>query len=291
MNNSIFKPFLKSTRWVFALILILFSSGAYAQGQANYNSLLIAVIVVGVIAIIVLFVSFYTLQILNILMRTEAERKAREAGEEPEEVLTFWQRFLKVANKRVEMEKEESIVLDHNYDGIRELDNHLPPWWKYLFYLTIVFAFFYFIFHHVTDTLPLQEEEYEIEIAEAAAMAEIRLANQPEDAFKEADLVQTDDPAILASGQKIFVQQCAVCHKEDGGGNIGPNLTDNYWIHGGDIKNVYTTIKVGVPDKGMISWEAMLSPTQMRDVSNYVLSLKGTNPPGAKAPQGELVEE
>lgn len=272
-------------------MLILFGSGAYAQGEANYNSLLIAVVVVGVIAVIVLFVSFYTLQILNILMRTEAERKAREAGVEPEEVLTLWQRFLRVANKRVDLEEEHSIVLDHDYDGIKELDNHLPPWWKYLFYLTIVFAFFYFIFYHVTDTLPLQEEEYEIEMAEAAAMAELRLANQPQDAFNEADLVQTDDPAILASGQKIFVQQCAVCHKEDGGGNIGPNLTDNYWIHGGDIKSVFTTVKVGVPDKGMISWVSILSPTQMRDVSNYILSLKGTNPPGAKAPQGELIEE
>lgn len=292
MNNSIFKPFLKNIKWGFALMLILFGTGAYAQSDGgNYNTLLIAVIVVGVIAVVVLLVSFYTLQVLNVVLRTEAERKAKETGEELAEVLTLWQRFLKLANKRVDIKDEHSITLDHNYDGIRELDNHLPPWWNYLFYTTIIFGIFYVIFYHVTDTLPLQEKEYEIEMAEAAAMAEMRLANQPADAFNEAELVLTDDPEILASGQKIFSQQCAVCHKADAGGNIGPNLTDDYWLHGGDIKSVFTTIKVGVPDKGMISWEAMLSPTQMRDVANYIKSLKGTNPPGAKAPQGELYEE
>ncbi|MEN8248317.1 MAG: cbb3-type cytochrome c oxidase N-terminal domain-containing protein [Bacteroidota bacterium] len=293
MNNLIFKPFLKSIKWVFALMLILFGTGASAQsGGDNYNTLLIAVIVVGVIAVIVLFVSFYTLQVLNVVLRTEAERKAQETGEEPEQVLTLWQRFLRVANKRADMKDEHSITLDHNYDGIRELDNHLPPWWNYLFYVTIVFSIFYVIFYHFTDTLPLQEKEYEIEMAEAAAMAEIRMAESQAagTAFSEADLALSDDPAVLASGEKIFNQQCAVCHKTDGGGSIGPNLTDDYWIHGGDIKSIYTTIKVGVPDKGMISWEAMLSPQQMSDVGNYIKSLRGTNPPGAKAPQGDLEE-
>jgi mono/diheme cytochrome c family protein len=156
-----------------------------------------------------------------------------------------------------------------------------------------VFAIFYVIFYHVTDTLPLQEEEYEIEMAEAAAMAEMRLAASQAagTAFSEADLELTTDADILASGAKVFGQQCAVCHKADAGGSIGPNLTDDYWIHGGDIQSVFTTIKVGVPDKGMISWEAMLSPTQIRDVANYIKSLRGSNPPAAKAPQGELYEE
>ena len=137
---------------------------------------------------------------------------------------------------------------------------------------------------------PSSSTPYEIELAEAAAMAQARMANNPVAAFNEADLVLSTDADILASGAKIFNQQCAVCHKTDGGGSIGPNLTDDYWIHGGDIKSIYVTVKEGVPDKGMISWKAMLSPAQMRDVSNYIKSLKGTNPAGAKAAQGELYE-
>jgi cytochrome c oxidase cbb3-type subunit III len=294
MNNFKFRLLTKHTKWVFILMMFLFSSGAYAQGGSTDNAtLLVAVIVVGVVAILVLFVSIYTLQVLNIVIKSEAERKAKEAGVEAKPELTLWQKFLKVANRRVDADKEETIILDHNYDGIRELDNHLPPWWNYLFYLTIVFGIFYVILYHVTDTFPLQEEAYENEMAEAAASAEMRMAeNQASgNAFSEADLELTTDPDILASGSKIFAQQCAVCHKADGGGSIGPNLTDDYWLHGGDIKSIYTTIRVGVPDKGMISWEAMLSPTQIRDVANYIKSLRGTNPPGAKAPQGELYEE
>jgi cytochrome c oxidase cbb3-type subunit 3 len=123
-------------------------------------------------------------------------------------------------------------------------------------------------------------------------MANIRLAASQAagTAFNEADLELTADADILESGGKVFSQQCAICHKADGGGSIGPNLTDNYWLHGGDIQSVFSVIKVGVPDKGMISWESILSPIQMRDVANYIKSLEGTNPPGAKAPQGELVD-
>jgi len=276
------------------LMMVLFASGSYAQGGNTDNTtLLTAVIVVGIVAAIVLLVAIYALQVLSRLVRSEEEKKAKEAGVEFKPDLNMWQKFLRIANKRVDIDKEESIILDHNYDGIRELDNHLPPWWTYLFYATAIFAVVYVFAFHVTDSLPLQEEEYEIEMAEAAAAKEIRLAASQAsgETFSEADLVVTTDADILASGGKIFSQQCAICHKADGGGSIGPNLTDDYWIHGGDIKNIYTTIKVGVPDKGMISWEAMLSPEQIRDVSNYIKSIRGTNPPEAKGPQGELVQE
>jgi len=149
----------------------------------------------------------------------------------------------------------------------------------------------YVIAYHVTDTLPLQEKEYEIQMAEAAAAAEARLAaNAEAGGFDESALEYSDDPAILASGETIYQRMCAACHKADGGGSIGPNLTDNYWLHGATIQDIYRTIKVGVPDKGMISWESQLSPVQMRDVSSFIISLGGTNPPGAKGPQGDLVE-
>ena len=280
----------KQSKWVIAVAMIFLGTGAKAQGTADNTTLVLAMVVLALVAIVVLMVAVYALQVLNKVVRLEEERLAKEKGMELEPTQSVWEKFLKVVNRRVDMEKEESIILEHNYDGIRELDNHLPPWWTYLFYVTIIFGVFYVIAYHVTDTLPLQEEEYEIEMAEAASLAQARMASAPEDAFDEADLVVTDDADILASGAKIFGQQCAVCHKTDGGGSIGPNLTDDYWIHGGDIKSIYTTIKEGVPDKGMISWKAMLSPSQMRDVANYIKSIKGTDPPGAKAPQGELYE-
>ena len=283
---------MKKAKWLIMLMMVLMAPGAYAQGGGDNSTLLIAVIVVGVLALIVLLVSIYTLQVLNVVLRSEEKRKAKETGIEPKPVVSLWDKFLRIAIKRVDEKDEESIILDHDYDGIKELDNHLPPWWSYLFYATIVFSIFYVIFYHVTDTLPLQEEEYEIEMAEATAMAEMRLAESQAagTAFNEADLAVSTDADVLARGGKTFSQQCAVCHLADGGGSIGPNLTDNYWLHGGDIKSIYTTIKVGVPDKGMISWEAMLSPTQMSDVANYIISLKGTTPATPKAPQGELEE-
>jgi cytochrome c oxidase cbb3-type subunit 3 len=284
---------MKQTKWVLAFMLLLFATGANAQGAGGNTTLIIAMVIMALVAIVVLLVAVFALQVLRKVVRLEGERRAKEAGIELPAVESFWQKFLKVANRRVEPEKEKDIILDHDYDGIKELDNHLPPWWTYLFYLTIIFGVFYVIAYHVTDSLPLQEEEYEIEMAEAAVLAQQRMAASQAsgDAFNEAELELSTDPDILASGGKIFTQQCAVCHKADGGGSIGPNLTDNYWIHGGDIKSVYTVIKEGVVEKGMISWKAMLSPTQMRDVANYVKSLGGTNPPDAKAPQGELVEE
>ena len=294
MNKFKSQPLMKQVKWVIMLTLVLFASGLYAQGDsADNTTLLTAVIVVGVLAVIVLFVSIYTLQVLNVVLRSEEKRRAKEEGVELKPVLTLWQRFLRIANKRVDIKDEESIILDHNYDGIRELNNHLPPWWSYLFYVTIIFGIFYVIFYHVTDTLPLQEEEYEIEMAEAAAIAEIRMneAIASGNAFSEADLELTTNADILASGGKIFGQQCAACHKADAGGLIGPNLTDDYWLHGGDIQSVFSTIKTGVTNTAMISWEPILSPTQMRDVANYIKSLRGTNPPGALAPQGDFVEE
>jgi cytochrome c oxidase cbb3-type subunit 3 len=283
----------KQTKWVVMLLLVLFASNSFAQGDGADNSALqIIVIVVAVVAAVVLLVAIYALQVLTKLLRSEEERRAKETGVAPEKIEGLWQKILKVANKRVAVEDEESIILDHNYDGIRELDNHLPPWWTYLFYATVVFGIFYVIIYHVTDTLPLQEEEYEIEMAEAAAMAEMRLAASQADgtAFNVDDLELTTDTEVLASGAKIFGQQCVACHKVDAGGLIGPNLTDDYWLHGGDIKSVYKTISEGVAGTTMISWKTVISADDMAAVANYIKSIRGTNPPGAKAQEGKLEE-
>jgi cytochrome c oxidase cbb3-type subunit 3 len=142
---------------------------------------------------------------------------------------------------------------------------------------------------HVFKSAPLQEEEYEIAMARAKADATARQSTQTL-TFDETNVTFTDVPADLDAGKKIFEMQCAPCHKADGGGSVGPNLTDNYWIHGGSIKDIYYVIKVGVPAKGMIAWEQLLSPERMRNVSSYIMTLSGTNRPGGKAAQGDLYE-
>jgi cytochrome c oxidase cbb3-type subunit 3 len=211
-------------------------------------------------------------------------------GEEEQEE-TVVASFTASLTDAVPIEQEHQILLDHNYDGIRELDNNLPPWWKYGFYFTIIFAFVYLIVYHLLGVADLQTEEYNKEMAQAAIENEAFLATQAS-LVDESNLVALDDPTRLASGKAVFVTNCVVCHGPDGQGVVGPNLTDEYWKNGGGIKNVFHTIKVGVPEKGMISWESVLTPAQRLEVASYILTLKGTNPPNPKAPEGDIwVEE
>lgn len=187
----------------------------------------------------------------------------------------------------VPIEEESNVMLDHEYDGIRELDNNLPPWWKYMFYATIIFAIVYLIRFHITGSGKLSHEEYQAEMEQAALAKEEALADAG-DQVNEDNVSLLIDEASLAKGAAIFKGNCATCHMESGAGGAGPNLTDEYWIHGGGIKNVFSTIKYGVPAKGMIAWQSQFNPTQMQQVASYVLSLQGTNPANAIAPQGEL---
>lgn len=241
-----------------------------------------------IVLILVLFVAAYMVRILHMLANQAAKEKAEKLGVVYKEQPSLWSRIWRSLNATVPLEEEKNIELDHNYDGIRELDNHLPPWWKWLFYGTIVWGIIYFIAYHVTDSAPLQIQEYENEVAAAESQKQKFLAGQPKVEIDENTLTYTKDDAIITKGKDIFLSNCAPCHKNLGEGGIGPNLTDDYWIHGGDVKNVYSVVKNGVPEKGMISWASVLSPEQIRDVSFFVMSIHGTNPPGAKAPQGEL---
>ena len=281
--------------------------------------------------------------------------------------------------------KEKDILLDHNYDGIQELDNDLPPWWLWLFYFTIIWSVIYMVHYHVIDTgdsseveylkemnpawekgvshagfsleyrsplyssgdelTPLkrvqialaQEKEAAILLAEKKAMGDVNIslsdisfneiilaamnAASPEDleklqtSFPEiydtyqkgggeeglpADAPVAEKPelvlealtnaASLASGESIYITNCVTCHGKLGEGGIGPNFTDNYFIHGHTIGNMVTTINNGVPAKGMISWRGILKEQQIHEVASYIQTLVGTNPPNAKAPQGEKVE-
>ncbi|MDP2724283.1 MAG: cbb3-type cytochrome c oxidase N-terminal domain-containing protein [Bacteroidales bacterium] len=175
----------------------------------------------------------------------------------------------------------DRLIKDHEYDGIRELDNDLPPWWKWLFYLCIAFAIVYMIrlwvFH--SDDL-IQNREYELAMASAAAA-------QPEKNNAAFEVRILTDPASLAAGKETWTKICSVCHLMDGGGLVGPNMTDNYWIHGNTVQDLYNTVTNGVIEKGMIPYKDQLSEQARLDVISYILvDLQGTTPAIPKAPQG-----
>jgi cytochrome c oxidase cbb3-type subunit 3 len=188
------------------------------------------------------------------------------------------------------LSEEHKLELDEDYDGIKELDNPVPAWFNALFYGTVIFGLGYWLVYHTWQSAPLQTQEYTIamEEAEVAKAQYLKLVanNIDENSVKEEKV--TD---IIAHGQTVYKQNCAACHGQQGEGKVGPNLTDEFWLHGGSIKEVFSTIKYGVPDKGMISWQKQLSPKDISDLSNYILSLKGTNPPNAKEPQGEKLAQ
>ncbi len=190
----------------------------------------------------------------------------------------------------VSIEHEKDILLDHDYDGIKELDNNLPPWWLYMFYITIVFGVIYFAAHHIFGDGDIMYKQYneEMKIAEANIAEYMKSAGN---AIDETNVEALTDAAALNEGKAVYDKNCVACHGSAGEGGVGPNLTDEYWLHGCGIKNVFKTIKNGVPEKGMIPWKTQLSPVQIQQVASYILSLKGTNPAGAKEPQGDKCEE
>ncbi|HEX5025328.1 MAG TPA: cbb3-type cytochrome c oxidase N-terminal domain-containing protein [Agriterribacter sp.] len=196
----------------------------------------------------------------------------------------LWNRL----NKFKPIEEEAAVALDHDYDGIRELDNRLPPWWLYGFYVTIIFGVVYLWRYHVAYSAPLSRQEFEISVKKADEEVKAYLAKKGESVDENTVTVLTN-PADLAEGKKIFITSCVACHKETGAGLVGPNLTDDYWLHGGSINNVFKVIKYGF--NAMPQWQTSYSNKQVAQVASYVKSLYGTNPPEAKAPEGTLYKE
>ncbi|TCC90621.1 c-type cytochrome [Pedobacter frigiditerrae] len=181
------------------------------------------------------------------------------------------------------IEQEADMIIPHAYDGIHELDNPVPRWFNVLFYGSVIFAVGYIYYYHFADG-PRQDQEYETEMVKATEDKRLFLAKAGEK-FDENSIKV--DATLVANGKAVFLANCVACHGEKGQGIVGPNLADEYWLHGGSVNDVFKTVKYGVPAKGMASWEKNLSAKNIAEVVNFIESLKGTNPANAKAPQGE----
>ena len=244
------------------------------NGESNFNS---AIIIYSVLFFAILLLIFESMSIRAIKRQLE-NLSGNPAAEEK---VTWMALFFRKSSTR------DEHLSDHVYDGIQEFDNNPPAWFNWLFYSSIVAAFCYLMYFHVLKIGKLSLDEYKQELSEAQVVIDrarekgIKLADMP--AFTEADKINT--------GKSIFTANCVACHGDKGQGNVGPNLTDEYWIHGGKYKQVFTTIFNGVPEKGMISWKKSLKPEDIRAVASYVKTLKGTNPSNPKAPQGDKSED
>lgn len=222
------------------------------------------------------------------LHKLDKEAKARFLAEKEKSIKFTWlkETYNKLLGQKP-IEKEGEIILDHNYDGIKELDNNLPPWWLYGFYISIAFAAIYLLRFHVFNGYT-QIDELETELADARIAIEAykKTAKNLVDINTVTILTEAAD---LSAGKTIFDTNCVACHMADGGGGIGPNLTDPNWILGGDIKSVFKTVSEGGRSgKGMIAWKAQLKPLEMAQVASYVLTFQGTTPANPKAAEGDV---
>lgn len=233
-----------------------------------------------VLLIEILVLTFYTRLAFKLI-----EPKLTKEEKEKKWTLGKW---WKKSNNFIPFEEESKLDTGHSYDGIRELDNGIPPWFSASFFLCILFAVVYLWNYHVVKASPLQLEEYTMEMDAAKLAKEKFLATQG--STLDENNIQLLAGADVEEGKKLFASNCAACHANDGGGGTGPNLTDVFWIHGGDANSIYKTIKYGVREKGMIPWKDNFNDNQILKIASYVNTLNGTKPAAPKAPQGDKYE-
>ncbi|MET3875274.1 cbb3-type cytochrome c oxidase N-terminal domain-containing protein [Chitinophaga sp. OAE865] len=272
------------------VVLTLIGNSAFAQ-EASYASnpevtrlpqtsfyLLVSVIILELSVIISL------LFLLRYLVGIKRKPKPAKKTAPGKPRVSWLEKINKTKTVDAAAEAEEDM--GHNFDGIHELNNPTPPWWKWGFIFTVCFGVVYFWRTEISHSAPSQLEE--LAAAEKmAAIAKQEYLKKAANNIDENNVTMLTDPADIAAGQKIFISNCAPCHGPQGQGVVGPNLTDDYWLHGGKLNEVFKTIKYGVADKGMKSWQEDFSPKQLAQVACYIKTLYGTNPPNAKEPQGQ----
>lgn len=302
---------MKSAKYLLTPMLLLASLAAWGQsaaaapaaapeGAAAFSNIMTNILVVGG-ALLFVVAMVYVIRVNQFLYKRLVSLEAARSGAVlPQEAVadalapkgdSFWTRMRKQYwEDAVPVEREHEIISHHAFDGIHELDNRLPPWWVNMFFLTIVWALGYMIYYHWGGNGPSSTQEWEMEMEQAKKEQAIALAGQA-NAIDESNVTVVTDAGALGEGELIYKANCAACHGQGGEGTVGPNLTDAYWIHGGGIKNVFKTVKNGVPEKGMIAWSSQLKPADIQNVSSYILKLQGTNPANPKEPQGEIWKE
>lgn len=291
INLAVYTVNKDKAKVVTVLLLLLLSSVTFAQDAAtagaavsssnpfaNWNMVMAGTVLLAEMVVIAVMLTRIT-AMLNSLSGKKAEKKSFSL---------HLPKILDNLNASVAVEHEEDILTDHDYDGIRELDNDLPPWWKYGFYATIVYAFVYLFYFHVAGG-PTSHDQYIAEMEKAKI--EVEEYKRKNALNVDENNVQIADAGGIDEGRSIFMDNCKACHGEHGEGGVGPNLTDKYWLHGGSLNDLFKTVKYGWPSKGMKSWQTDLTGVQIKDVISYVKTLQGTNPTGAKPPQGDLYEE
>lgn len=275
---------------VLSTVLFVFAGTAATAQEAQKpaaagNDELIMYVVLVVVFFVALLLISILVQVLSLARRmsghTEADHQESTIFSEK-----WWKRFGGVT---VELSEEDKILIkEHDYDGIQELDNRMPPWLALMFQGTIVFAVIYLLIYHVFSVGDLPAAELEKDL-QAAAVQKAAFLEKAGAKIDETTVTLVSEQEALTKGKAIFTTNCAACHAEDGGGTVGPNLTDDYWLHGGDIKDVFKVIKHGVPEKGMIAWEKQLKPQEIQYVASFIVSeLHGSKPAAPKEPQGEL---
>lgn len=264
------------------------SSPAYYGGLSSLSFWALSTVLM--LELVIIFVMLYFIRNLWRIIYPAKVRTANEGKKNASWIKTTWSNLDKqFFTKAAPIEQEADILLDHDYDGIKELDNALPPWWKYGFYITIFVAIFYILKFEVWHTGMNPTEEYNTEIAEAKVETEAYLASMKENVDEKTVVML--DAAGIATGKTLYTKTCVACHSPNGGGGVGPNLTDNYTLHGATIQDIFKTIKYGYPDKGMQAWQSNFSPVEIQQLASYVKSLVNTNVAEGKAPQGDLIKE
>ena len=291
MRNSI--PSWLRIPVVFFIIVLLIEYFVESGDQPAFMEQPAILLFLLLILLVLIGIEAIASSLTNILYQSldDAGKARYDANKQKESKLVVWinEKYIKLLGSKP-IQEEHEIILDHNYDGIKELDNDLPPWWLYGFYASIIFAVIYLFKYEVFDG-DSQIDELATEYAEAKiAIEEYKRTAKDLVDFNTVELLT--EASDLSSGQKIFEVNCIACHQADGGGGIGPNLADEHWILGGGIKNVFKTVSEGGRDgKGMIAWKQSLKPAEIAQVASYVLQFQGTTPAQPKPAEGDVWEE